>query len=306
MKVIQYKSFGNSDVIELAERDKPQLKEDEILIKTAAVSVNPADIKFRTGSMQARMPVQLPYIPGLDLSGIVEEIGNKITRIKPGDKVFGGKFGGTFAEYVTLKEEQSDIISSISSFNEAASLVVPLVTAYSFLIEHGNVQSGQKLFIQGIAGGTGIIVLQMAKALGLHVTGTASAGGISLAESLGADKVINYKTQDFLSQIKEFDLVIDFVGGDTQAKSFQLLKRGGKLLSGVMPPSQELAEQFGIEAKFVSSAYTFKKLNYGKEMVEKGLIKPQIAKIMKFEETANAQDMVSKGGIHGKIVLEIF
>jgi len=305
MKAIVYTAFGGSDVIRLTETRKPDLKDDEVLVKAAAVTVNPADIKFRTGSLQDRMPVQLPFIPGLDVAGTVEAVGNKVSRIKVGDKVFGGKFGGTYAQYVALKEEQTGIVPSNLSMNEAAALVVSLVTAYSFLIDHGEVKPGQRLLIQGIAGGTGGGVLQMAKALGVYVIGTASAAGTELAKSLGADEVINYKTQDFTALVKDVDLVIDLVGGEIQDKSFVVLKKGGKLLSAVNPPSQALAQQYGVEAKFVSSAYSYKKLDYGSRLVETGLIKPKITKTMKLEEAAKAQDILSAGGIDGKVVLEI-
>ena len=305
MKAIQYKSFGGSEVIMLSEIAKPDLQDDEVFIKAAAVTVNPADVKFRTGSLQSRMPIQLPFTPGLDVAGTVEAVGKNVSRIKVGDKVFGGKFGGTYAEYVTLKEAVTSTIPSNCSLNEAASLVVSLVTAYSFLIENGDVKAGQRILIQGAAGGTGSTILQMAKALGAYVIGTASADGMNLAKSLGADEVINYKTQDFTTLVKDVDLIIDMVGGETQNRSFGCLKKGGKLLSAVMPPSQELAQQYGVEAKFISSGYTFQKLDFGKNLVEQGLIKPQIAKVMKLEEAAKAQDIVSAGGIDGKVVLEI-
>jgi NADPH:quinone reductase-like Zn-dependent oxidoreductase len=305
MKAIQYTAFGGSDVIKLVETEKPVPKDDEVLIKVAAVTVNPADMKFRTGILQERMPIVLPFIPGLDVAGTVEAIGTKVSRIKAGDKVFGGKFGGTYAQYTVLKEESVSIAPSNTSINEAAALVVSLVTAYSFLIEHAAVKQGQRLLIQGIAGGTGAVILQMAKALGLYVIGTASAKGMELAKSLGADELINYKTQDFTSLVKDVDLVIDMVGGETQAKSFKVLKKGGKLFSAVMPPSQELAKQYEVEAKFISSAYSYKKLDYGRQLVEQGKIKPRIAKTMKLDDAAKAQDMVSAGGIDGKLVLEI-
>lgn len=305
MKAIQYMAFGGSDVVKLTDIEKPVPNDDEVLIKAAAVTVNPADIKFRTGAMQQRMPVQLPFTPGLDVAGTVEAVGSNVSRIKVGDKVFGGKFGGTYAQYVVLKEEQTGLVPSNMSLNEAVALEVSLVTAYTFLIENGDVKPGQRLLIQGASGGTGLVILQMAKALGAYVIGTASSGGIALALSHGADQVINYKTQDFTTLAKDIDLVIDMVGGETQAKSFQVLKKGGKLLSAVMPPSQQLAQQYGVEAKFVSSAHTYKKLDYGKKLVEQGKIKPQIAKTMKLEDAARAQDIVSAGGIDGKVVLEI-
>ena len=305
MKAIVYTEFGNSDVIKVIETEKPTIKDDEVLIKTSAVSVNPADIKYRKGLMQQRLPVQLPYIPGLDVAGTVEAVGRNVSRLKVGDKVFGGKHGGNYAEYVTLNENNTAIIPSNISFNQAAALVVPLVTSYSFLIENGEVKKGQKLFIQGITGGTGQVMLQMAKSLGLYVIGTASQSGISLAKSLGADEVIDYKNEDFTNLVTDIDLVIDLVGGETQVNSFITLKKGGKLFSGTMPPSQELAKQYEVEAKFISSSYSYKKLDYGRQLVEEGKIKPQLITAMKLEQAAEAQDIVSKGGINGKVVLEI-
>ena len=305
MKAIVYTEFGNSDVIKIIETEKPTIKDDEVLIKSSAVSVNPADIKYRKGLMQQRLPIQLPYIPGLDVAGTIVAIGSNVSRLKVGDKVFGGKHGSTYAEYVVLKENDTSVIPSNVSFSQAAALVVPLVTSYSFLIENGEVKKGQKLFIQGITGGTGQVMLQMAKSLGLYVIGTASQSGISLAKSLGADEVIDYKNEDFTNLVTDIDLVIDLVGGETQVGSFKTLKKGGKLFSGTMPPSQDLAKQYEVEAKFISSSYSYKKLDYGRLLVEEGKIKPQLITAMKLEQAAEAQDIVSKGGINGKVVLEI-
>lgn len=305
MKAIVYSEFGNSDVIKVIETQKPTIKEDEVLIKSAAVSVNQADIKYRKGLMQQRLPVELPYTPGLDVAGTIEAVGSNVSRLKVGDKVFGGKHGNTYAEFVTLKESDTSIIPSNVSFNEAAALVVPLVTSYSFLIENGEVKKGQRLFIQGITGGTGQVMLQMAKSLGLYVIGTASPSGIAVVKSLGADEVIDYKNEDFTSLVKDVDLVIDLVGGETQINSFRTLKKGGKLFSGAIPPSQDLAKEYEVEAKFISSSYSYKKLDYGTKLVEEGKIKPQFITAIKLEAAAEAQDLVSKGGINGKVVLEI-
>ena len=305
MKAIVYTNFGSSEVIKIVETEKPEIQEDEVLIKSYAVSVNPADIKYRKGLMQQRLPVQLPYIPGLDVAGTIEAIGKNVTRLKVGDKVFGGKHGNNYAEYVSLKENDTSIIPSNISFNEAAALVVPLVTAYSFLIENGQVQKGQRLLIQGVTGGTGQIMLQMAKSLGLYVIGTASTSGIELIKSLGVDEVIDYKKEDFTTLVNHIDLVIDLVGGETQINSFKTLRKGGKLFSGTMPPSQELAKEYEVEAKFISSAYSYKKLDYGRQLIEEGKIKPQTITTLKLEEAAKAQDLLSSGGLNGKIVLEI-
>lgn len=191
-----------------------------------------------------------------------------------------------------------------SNLDEAASLAVPLATSYSFLVEGGELKTGQRVLIHGASGGVGGIMVQMAKALGAYVIGTASGGGLALAKSLGADEVIDYKTQDFAKLVKDVDLVIDLAGGETQAKSFGAVKQGGQLLSAVMPPSEEMAKQHHITAKFISSASSHKKLEFGAKLVEEGKIKTQIAKVMKLEDAAQAQDLVSAGGLNGKVVLE--
>ena len=305
MKAIQYTAYGDSGVIKLNEVDKPQPNENEILVKVGATTVNPFDMKVRSGAMQKQVPVDLPYTPGSDLAGTVEAVGSGVSRLKVGDKVFASTFGSTYAEYVVLKEDQTAVIPNNVSMNEAAALAVPLVTSYSFLVEGGELKAGQHVLIHGAAGGVGGVMVQMAKALGAYVIGTASGEGLALAKSLGADEVIDYKTQDFTKLVKDVDLVIDLAGGETQIKSFDVVKEGGKLLSAVMPPAAEMALQRHITAKFISSAPSYKKLEFGSKLVEQRKIKTQIAKIMKLEEAAKAQDLVSAGGLNGKVVLVV-
>ncbi len=305
MKAIQYSAFGGPEVIEFVEIDKPQIADDEVLIKVAATSVNPAEIKFRTGELQERMPVALPYIPGLDVAGVVDAVGKNVSHLKTGDKVWGGTFGGTYAEYAALKAEHVSPVPENISINEAASLVVGIVTSYSFLIENGNVKAADRVLIQGAAGGTGAVMLQMAKSLGAYVIATASGEGVALCKANGADEVIDYKNQDFMTLVDNVDFVIDFAGGAVLNKLFTVLKKGGKLYSAAMPPSQELAKEYDVEAKFISSTTSVKKLDYGKKLVEEGKIKPHVVKTMKLQDAAKAQTLLSAGGLNGKIVLEI-
>jgi len=304
MIAIEYKAYGDSDVLELKHIDKPHPKENQILIKVAATTVNPMDMKLRSGAMEKQIPLTFPFIPGLDVAGTIEEVGDKVSRLKKGDQVFATTLGGTYAEYVVLNEDQAALIPKNINTNEAAALAIPLVTAYTFLVQEGQLKPGQRILIHGAAGAVGGVTVQMAKTLGVHVIGTASRGGVELAKSLGADEVIDYKTQDFAELVKDVDLVIDFAGGDTQIKSFKVIKQGGLLLSGVMPPSEDLAKQHHITAKFISSTPSYHKLEFGKKLVEEGKIKTQIAKTMKLREAAQAQDLVTIGGINGKIVLE--
>ncbi len=305
MKAMMYKSFGNSDVLELKQVDKPGVKDNEVLILVKATTINPFDMKIRSGNLQKMMPVQLPFIPGLDESGIVEAVGSKVTRIKVGDEVFATSSSGSYAEYVVTNEDQVALKPGNITFDEAASLAIPLATSYAVLVEAGQLKQGQKVLIHGASGAVGSIMVQMAKALGAYVIGTASGIGVDRIKELGADEVIDYKTQDFTTLVKDMDIVADLVGGETQLKSFEVLKKGGKLLSIVMPPPAELAEKFNVTAQFVSSMSSHEKLEYGIKLIEQGKIKPAISKVIKLEQAAQAQDLVAHGGVNGKIILEI-
>ncbi|MDB5136329.1 MAG: quinone reductase [Mucilaginibacter sp.] len=303
MNAIEFTAYGDSGVIRLEQADKPQPKENEILIKVAATTVNPMDMKIRSGALQKQIPLSFPFIPGLDVAGTIEAVGGKVSRLKVGDEVFATTFGGTYAEYVVINEEKAATAPKNVTANEAVALAIPLVTAYSFLVEGGQLKAKQSVLIHGAAGGVGSVMVQMAKALGAYVIGTASGEGLALATSLGADEVIDYKTQDFTELVKDADLVIDLVGGEIQTKSFGVIKKGGLLLSAVMPPSEDLAQQHHVTAKFISSTPSYHKLEFGKKLVEEGKIKIRISKTMKLKDAAQAQDLLSAGGINGKIVL---
>lgn len=305
MKAIQYISYGNSDVLAMNEVDKPVPKEDEILIKIVATTVNPMEMKVRNGFMQNMIHVNFPFTPGLEVAGVVEQVGSKTTKFRIGDEVFATTFGGTYAEYISLKEDLIVNKPINVSFNEAAALAVPLVTAYTALVEQSQLKQGRRVIVLGAAGAAGAVIVQVAKALNLYVIGTASGTGVNMLKMLGADEVIDYKVQDFRTTANEIDLVIDLVGGDTQKNSFAVLKKGGLLLSTVAPPSQELAERFGVTARFIASLPAAKKLEFGKTLVESGKVTSRIAKIMQLKDASLAQDLVAAGGLNGKVVLAV-
>ncbi len=305
MRAIQYTGFGGTEAIRLNEIEEPRPNENELLIKVVATTINPMDMKIRSGYLKEQIPLTFPFVPGLDAAGIVDTVGSKISRFNVGDKVFLTTFGGTYAEYFIAHENQVALIPDNVDLDEAAALAIPLVTAYTFLVEEGKVQKGEKVLVQGAAGSVGAVVVQMAKAMGAYVIGTASGEGIDILHELGADEAIDYKSEDFVNRVKGVDLVIDLVGGETLVKSFGVIKEGGQLLSAVMPPSQALAEEHKITAKFISSTPSYKKLEYGKDLVEKGKIKIHIAKKLKLEDAAQAQELVAAGGLNGKIVLEM-
>ena len=306
MKAIQYNGFGNSEVIEVVEIPKPEIKnENEILIQVRAASVNPLDIKLRTGSMQQIRPINLPFIPGADIAGIVVATGGKVTQFKAGDQVIAVSLTGGYAEYALANESHVALKPTNTTFEEATSLVVNIGTAQSVLFNEGKLEKGQKVLIQGAAGATGAAMVQMAKNCGAYVIATASGEGVALVKSLGADEVIDYKSQDVAALIKNVDLVADCAGGESQNKLFEVLRPGGKLLSIAGFPSTELAEKYKVDARFIRSDTSANNLKAGLALVSEGKLRPFVAKTFRLEEAAQAQDFLSAGGVNGKVVLVV-
>ena len=304
MKAIQYKSFGSSEVIALEEIATPEItNEQDVLIQVKAASVNPLDMKIRMGYMQQMRPVQLPFTPGLDASGIVKAIGSAVSKFKVGDEVIAVTMGNSYAEFVLANENFVAFKPKNISFEEGTSLAVNIGTAQSILFSEGKLESGQKVLIQGAAGAVGATMVQLAKSKGIYVIATASGKGLDLVRNLGADEVIDYKTQNVTTLVGNIDLVADCAGGDSQAQLFEVLKSGGKLLSIAGMPSAELAKKFNVDARFVSSNLSSKSLEYGLSLVSNGKLKPFVSKTFKLEEAAQAQDFVSAGGVNGKVVL---
>jgi NADPH:quinone reductase-like Zn-dependent oxidoreductase len=306
MKAIQYKAFGNSNVIEVVEVPQPEINnENQVLIQVKAASVNPLDIKLRGGIMQQIRPVSLPFVPGADVAGIVVATGEKVTQFKAGDQVIAVTREGGYAEYAIANESHVAIKPTNASFEEATSLVVNIGTAQSVLFAEGKLTKDQKVLIQGAAGATGATMVQMAKNAGAYVIATASGRGIALVKSLGADEVIDYKSQDVSLLANNIDLVVDCAGGESQHKLFEVLKPGGKLFSIVIPPSATLAEKYQVDARFISSNISAGSLVAGLALVNEGKLRPIVAKILPLDEAAQAQDFVSAGGVNGKVILVV-
>ena len=304
MKAIQYHAFGGSEVMKVVEIPSPEITQwNEVLIKVKAASVNPLDMKIRQGFMQKMRPVELPFTPGLDAAGVVEAIGENVTSVKVGDEVIAATMGKAYAEYVVANENLVAKKPNNISFEEATSLAVNIGTAETILFTEGKLAAGQKVLIQGAAGAVGLTMVQMAKERGLYVIATASGKGVDLVKSLGADEVIDYKTQDVAALVQDVDVVADCAGGEAQLALYGVLKSGGKLLTIAGFPSAELAAKYGVDARFISSDLSAKSLANGLALVATGKLKPFVTKTFNLEEAAAAQDFVSAGGVNGKVVL---
>jgi NADPH:quinone reductase-like Zn-dependent oxidoreductase len=304
MKAIQYKGYGSSAVIEQVEIPTPSIQnENDVLIQVKAAGINPIDIKIRTGIIKKIRPVEMPFIPGGEASGIIVEIGSEVSKFKVGDEVIALTKTSAYAQYVTVNENAVVLKPQSLSFVEAASISVNIGTAQSVLFTEGKLEKGQKVLIQGGGGAVGGAMIQMAKAAGAYVIATASGNGVALAKSLGADEVIDYKLDDVSTIVTAVDLVADTAGGEAQEKLFQVLNPEGRLLSIVSPPSLQLAEKFNVQARFIASNISPMTLENGIELIETGKFKTIVSKIFKLEEAAIAQDFLTAGGVNGKIVL---
>ena len=304
MKAIHYVDFGDSNVIQLSEIPQPEIRNSsDVLIQVKAASVNPLDMKIRMGYIQKVRPVALPFCPGLDASGVVLAVGDEVKKFKIGDEVIAVTMANAYSEVVLVNELFVAPKPENLTFEEATSLAVNLGTAQTLLFTEGKLEKGQRVFIQGAAGAVGATMVQLAKNSGLYVYATASGLGVDLVKGLGSDEVFDYKLQDATEIISAVDLVADCAGGESQSKLFKILKTGGKLLSIAGMPSPELAKEFNVDARFISSNLTAANLENGLTMVKNGKIKPIVSKVFKFEEAANAQDYLSVGGVNGKVVL---
>ncbi|HSZ31901.1 MAG TPA: NADP-dependent oxidoreductase [Puia sp.] len=308
MKAIQIKKFGGPETLELVNIPKPDIKENEVLIRMKAAGVNPVDAKMRAGYLQKAIPVTLPKTLGWDASGIIETIGSRITRFKPGDEVYCATSftaGGSYAEFMAAPENEVALKPKNISFAEAASLPIIAITAYSFLFEHANLQPGQKIAIVGAAGGVGAMAVQMAKHADAYVVGIGSGKDIDFILSLKSDEALDYRKPDYLDSIKDFDVVLDLVGGPSQNKLFPTVKKGGMLLSTVQPPDEEMAKAFGIHSMIAHAKGDYHILDKITEMVEAGQLKTRVGIILPLMQAVQAHQLLEKGSSGGKIILEI-
>lgn len=308
MKAARIHAYGDASQIKIEDAPLPALNDDDVLIRVVATSVNPVDWKIRKGYLKSMIPYQMPLIMGWDVSGIVERTGPAVTRFKPGDAVYSRPDiarNGAYAEYVAVRESEIAFKPATISHVEAASLPLVSITAWESLFTTAGLSAGQKVLIHAGAGGVGSIAIQLAKAKGAHVTATASAAKSALVKSLGADEVIDYRSQDFSKLARDMDVVFDTVGGDTQEKSWTTLKPGGILVSITDRPSEDRARAEGKRAGFVFIGPNAPILTELAGMVDAGQVRPIIGAEYGLNDTAKAQEASETGRATGKIVIYV-
>jgi NADPH:quinone reductase-like Zn-dependent oxidoreductase len=298
-------SFGDSAVLQ-ADTVEPSLPDaSQVLVSVKAASVNPVDFKIRSGKYPAVKEDRLPYTLGRDASGVVEKCGAQATQYKVGDEVFGivGIGGGGYAEKVVL--DQRAITRKPASLDHVHAAAIPLAgqTAWQGLFRHGGLRSGQSVLIHGGAGGVGHFAIQFAKAKGARVLTTVSTANVDFAKSLGADVVIDYKTQRFEDHASDLDMVFDLIDGETRERSWKLLKPGGILVSTLTEPSQGKAKELGVRALRYTIEADGNELAEIGAIVTAGRVKAHVEKTYPLVEAAQALNELEKGHSVGKIVL---
>lgn len=307
MKAVVLKEYGNVDVLSYEEVEKPSPNADDILVKVNNIGVNPIEWKVRNG-LGEMFGLKLPLILGTEISGTVEKVGADVKTFKVGDEIFGNvnmMRGGGYAEYVIAKESEIAHKPKNVDFVNAAAIAVGALTSWKAIFTTGNLKNGQKVLIHGAAGGVGSMGVQLAKAKGAYVYATGSGKNADFIKELGADEFIDYTTAKFEDVAKEVDVVLDTVGGDTQTRSFEVLKKGGFLVSLVAPPSTELAEKFGVKATMIQSGPNGQLLEEIAKLVEEGKVKAHIETVLPLSEIKKAHELSESGRTRGKIVLSV-
>ena len=315
MKAIVWTKYGSPDVLRLQEVERPEIKEDQILVKVHAASISPVDWRFRAGEFRARMFSGLIKpklkILGFDLAGEVEEVGDKITKFKKGDQVYGGaalSSGGANAEYVALSENDVVIKPANMTCEEAAAVPVSATTALQALRDIGKIRHGQRALINGASGGVGTFAVQLAGYFGAQVTGVCSTGNLELVKSLGAEEVIDYTRDDFTKMDREYDIIFDAVGKKTFSECKNSLTRFGIFIS------TELSFQLLLQMIWTSKMSSKKAismlskespddLNFLKGLIEAGQLKAVIDRCYSLDQTAEAHRYAELGHAKGKVVI---
>ncbi|WP_196427288.1 NADP-dependent oxidoreductase [Paenibacillus woosongensis] len=308
MRAITIHGYGDPDVLEEQEVTEPAFNDNQVLVEVVATSVNPVDSNIRAGLVQEVFPVhQFPHILGLDLAGVVKEVGAAVKHVKRGDRVFGLGSSGTYAEYAVAEGTQIAKLSSNLSFNEAGALPAVALTAWHSLFRYGELKEGERVLIHGGAGGVGHIAIQMAKLTGAHVIATASSRNHEFIRQLGADEVIDYTAVDFSAVVRDVDMVLDFIVGLEQERNCKVLKKGGRVVSIVTPDIADITRAYDVNGKFVIVDPKREELEQIHEWMQDQRLKVHISDIFPLSEAAlrMAHTQIETKHTRGKLGIQI-
>jgi alcohol dehydrogenase len=332
MKAMTIKQYGKTIPLELTDLPIPDMGEHDVLVEIHAASINPIDFKIRDGKVKMLLSYKMPLVLGNDFSGKVIQTGSKVSKFQIGDEVYGRPRKnriGTFAEYLSVHEDDVSLKPENLTFEEAASLPLVGLTSWQAFHEILQLKPDQKILIHAGAGGVGTFAIQLAKEMGVFVATTASEKGFDLVSSLGADRVINYREEKFEEILNEYDAVFDTLGGDVLDRSFRLLKPHGKIVSVSAVPNRRFAaennlgfikrllfsvvsrnisaleKKFNVDYHFLFMKPSGEQLEKIKHLVEKGSIRPVIDRVYSLEEAQEAVQYVETGRAKGKVVIQV-
>ena len=308
MKAVRIHNYGGPEALQYEDAPKPKPAAGEVLIRVHAAGVNPADWKVREGNLKQLVQYQFPLTLGWDLSGVVEGVGRGVSRFKKGDEVFSKpdtSRDGAYADYIVVRD--SEVALKPQSLHHVHAAAVPLagLTAWQALFDIAHLERGQRVLIHGGSGGVGHFAVQFAKWKGAYVVATASTKNQQLLRQVGVDQPIDYTTQRFEQVASDVDVVLDTIGGDTQERSWRVLKKGGVLVSIVQPPDTEKASRFGVRSAFVWSQPNGKQLAEIAALIDSGHLKVVLDRIVPLSEARRAHELSQSGHARGKIVLRV-
>ena len=332
MKAFVLDRYGKKAALRPADMPMPELRDNEVLVEVHAAGVNLLDAKIRNGEFKLILPYRLPLVLGHDVAGVVAKVGPRVRQFQPGDEVYARADDfriGTFAEFVAVKEASLAPKPRGLTMEEAASIPLVALTAWQALVERAGLKKGQKVFIQAGSGGVGTFAIQLAKHLGATVATTTSAANAALVQRLGADVVIDYRTQDFEDVLRDCDVVLNSQDGKTLDKSLRVLKRGGKLITISGPPDPAFGKQSGapgfvrLAMRLLSSgirrkagsrgvgfSFLFMRANGSQlreitRLFESGAVRPVVDRVFPFDATNEALAYVEAGRAKGKVVVKL-
>ena len=318
MKAVRYHEYGTPKVLKFEDAPIPNPEPHEVLIRVHAAGVNPADRQIRAG-LRFSLEKPFAFIPGCEVSGIVEKLGEEVTALSMGDEVYGmlHKPGGGYAEYVAVASGNLGIKPSMLDHIHAAALPVAALTAWDALFTAGGLVAGQNVLIHAASGGVGHIATQLAKACGAHVTGTASTSNKEFLQELGIDRFIDYRAVAFEQVAQDMDLVIDAIPREaddetdqlaqqTIERSWSVLKDGGIQVSicTTPKPSPDAAKR-GLRGAYAAAHASSDLVNRITALVDEGKLKPSVGTVLPLHEARHAHELIQTGHTRGKIVLEV-
>ena len=332
MRAFVVDRYGSNDAVRAAEMPVPAVGDDDVLVRINAAGVNPVDIKTRDGKMKVVLPHRTPFIFGNEVAGVVTQVGGRVRRFTSGDEVYARlpkERIGAFAEYAAVREDAVAHKPKSLTMEEAASIPLVGLTSWQALVERANVTTGQRVLIHAGSGGVGTFAIQLAKHLGATVATTASSANFDLVRGLGADVVVDYRTEDFETIVRDYDVVFETQGGKTLEKSIRVLRPGGIVIEIAGPPDPAFAEEIGVSpmvalairllsyrvrrmARRARVRYSFlfmrpsgEQLREIGSLIDSGMIRAVVDRVFPFESTKDALAYVESGRAKGKVVIKV-